>query len=516
MAGIKILLAEDNCDHRRLLMLALGEGKVAVDIVTASCRDELLVAAESTSFDCMILDYNLPPHTAPELIGELQALQRDVPVIVVSSSQEQQIVIEALRTGVSDFVHKTSAMDAEKLWWSIDDAIQKAERLRDDQRRMNRRLLALQRQAETDPLTSLFNRRFLEDALEQAASRSDRRQSVSITFVDLDHFKRVNDTLGHGTGDDVLRETAMVLRNSASPSDLVVRWGGEEFVIVRQSDSICESWIWADRLRRQIAQGVTSAESVGPVTASIGVHVVPTCDLNGGAIDDADRAMYLAKESGRDRVCTREMARAVDAALRLRLHRRLSPRERMTRLIEQLDSDLGMTQREHVGQHGRDVRDLCMKIASMTINGSKRRSHLELASEFHDVGKLGVPEELLGFSGHFDTDQRSFVDQHAWFGSRVMRICGSDEEAVDAVKGHHDRYDDGNAGMIGEPKPPSLASVISACDAVAAMTSDRPYSKSRTMAEALSELKKERGRQFHPVIVDALLSANQDRRLAAA
>ena len=161
MSKIKILLADDDRDHQTLLVHTLKSARDSVEVSVVSNREQLLEAAASEEFSCILLDYNIPPFTAPELISDLATHQGDVPKIVVSSSEEQRVVIESLRFGVADFIRKDEAMCAKTLWARIDRAIEASDRAQQERRRANRRIRTLKKLAETDQLTRLSNRRFM-------------------------------------------------------------------------------------------------------------------------------------------------------------------------------------------------------------------------------------------------------------------------------------------------------------------------------------------------------------------
>lgn len=168
-----------------------------------------------------------------------------------------------------------------------------------------------------DPLTGLFNRRYLEESLELECSRAERsKQPISVLMLDVDHFKRFNDTFGHDAGDFVLKHVGEFLKRSVRQGDLACRYGGEEFVLVLPGTSLAEAADAADRVR----EGIRNIEltyrnqSLGRVTASLGVVVSPAAGLTPvELIEAADQMLYAAKNAGRDRVELFGASRAAEA-----------------------------------------------------------------------------------------------------------------------------------------------------------------------------------------------------------
>jgi diguanylate cyclase (GGDEF)-like protein len=159
--------------------------------------------------------------------------------------------------------------------------------------------------ATTDPLTGLLNRRRFLEACQDELDRTRRYGCpLSVIALDLDHFKDVNDHLGHAAGDDVLRTLALVLRDQARQHDVAARLGGEEFAILLPETSLGDAIALGERLRRHVgALRLAIAGEALAVTASFGVaDVLPTDLTVEDALARADRALYRAKRGGRDRV----------------------------------------------------------------------------------------------------------------------------------------------------------------------------------------------------------------------
>ncbi len=169
-------------------------------------------------------------------------------------------------------------------------------------------LMSLTRKAAaTDTLTGLMNRRAFLEAMERESSRASRHMfPMSVLLLDVDHFKKVNDTRGHDAGDAVLQGVARVLRGIARKSDLVARWGGEEFVVALPQTAETGARIAAERIRRALADAsykLPGGDTI-PVTASVGLASIGAADRFDfeEILARADKAMYAAKARGRNRV----------------------------------------------------------------------------------------------------------------------------------------------------------------------------------------------------------------------
>lgn len=162
------------------------------------------------------------------------------------------------------------------------------------------------RAARKDPLTGVWNRAAMDEALQRALCLARRhRSALSILMIDLDHFKRINDRFGHGCGDQALRSVVSCMRNCIRGSDELFRYGGEEFVLLLPNTDKRGALLLADRIRRRIAGGRHVCEdSDMQLTVSIGVTAMKRGDTPETVFERADRAMYRAKEDGRNKVAS--------------------------------------------------------------------------------------------------------------------------------------------------------------------------------------------------------------------
>lgn len=177
---------------------------------------------------------------------------------------------------------------------------------------------ALRTQSIKDPLTGLYNRRYLEEMLEREIRRAVRaEQSLGILMLDLDHFKNFNDTYGHDAGDTVLREAASFLGKNIRAEDIVCRFGGEEFVIILPTADLAASHARAERIRSKLRELTVlhQGQSLGRITVSVGVAALPVHGTSPKELfEAADAALYKAKREGRDRVVSADLLAATEAA----------------------------------------------------------------------------------------------------------------------------------------------------------------------------------------------------------
>jgi diguanylate cyclase (GGDEF)-like protein len=164
----------------------------------------------------------------------------------------------------------------------------------------------LRNQSIRDPLTDLFNRRYLEESLELECSRAERsKDPIAVVMLDVDHFKRFNDTFGHDAGDVVLKHIGEILKRSVRQGDVACRFGGEEFVVVLPGTGAAEAFEVAERVRQSVQklEVVYRNQSLGRSTVSLGVAVYPVAgETPAELIEAADQALYTAKNAGRDLV----------------------------------------------------------------------------------------------------------------------------------------------------------------------------------------------------------------------
>lgn len=357
--------------------------------------------------------------------------------------------------------------------------------------------------ARTDPLTGLENRRGLEDRLELEIERARRSgRPLAVAIGDVDHFKRVNDTEGHRAGDAALVRLAEVLAGGARRLDGVARSGGEEFTIVLPDTREHDAHLVAERLRSDVARAF--ADERVPLTLSVGIAAFP--DHGHGAealLEAADQALYSAKALGRNRTVifnadiaaafAPERARGLQGELQLAT---------LLSLAEALDlRDTG------TASHSRTVGRYCALIAAELELPPERVDRVRIAGTLHDIGKIGIPDAILGKPGRLSRVERGEVATHPEIGAQILS-AGGFEDIRGWVLAHHERPDGRGypRGLAGE-QIPLEARIIAVADAYEAMTADRPYRAALGLEAARSELLRCSTGQFDARVVSALLAA---------
>ncbi len=294
-----ILLVDDRpLSYEHMAAILAGEHSVDIE---ADPNAALFRAADG-NYDLLIVSLALVDFDGLRLCSQVRSLARtrNTPILAIADADENARLVRGLEIGVNDYLFRP--IDKNEILARVRTQIRKkryTERLRDSVQTSIE--LAI-----TDALTGLHNRRYMETHIaglvEQALSRG---QPLAVLVLDIDHFKLVNDTHGHDTGDEVLREFALRVRKAIRGIDLACRYGGEEFVVVMPETDLAAATAVAERLRQRIAsepfpiqQGAQGID----VTISIGIAALGGNDDAASVIKRADQALYRAKRNGRNRV----------------------------------------------------------------------------------------------------------------------------------------------------------------------------------------------------------------------
>jgi diguanylate cyclase (GGDEF)-like protein len=297
---IRILCIEDDDSHVELLRSYLERLPFAVEVVEAATIAEAKARFVATPFEAIVVDCQLPDGSGLDLVSQLAP--GGTPLIVLSGVGSEKVAVEAMKRGAVDYLKKDGDLRTE-LGRSVLEALERRSR----QASRTRATRELELLAFSDPLTGLRNRRFFDDIFERELATAIRYgHPLSLLVLDLDHFKRVNDTWGHPAGDRVLSSTSRLIREIVRTSDLVARLGGEEFAVLLPCTPHSGARILADRILAGV--GALRHEAAGTqfvVTVSGGLATFAGGEVYESAerlFAAADQALYRAKAEGRNRI----------------------------------------------------------------------------------------------------------------------------------------------------------------------------------------------------------------------
>jgi diguanylate cyclase (GGDEF)-like protein len=356
--------------------------------------------------------------------------------------------------------------------------------------------------AGTDPLTGLSNRREFDDGFVRELERSTRSgKPLGLAVLDLDFFKEVNDVLGHAAGDRALRKLAAVLRSETRAVDTVARLGGEEFAVLAPEAGEEGTYLLAERLREKVKAAF--AGDAKPLTISCGVASFPA---TGGTAADviraADRALYTAKDLGRDRSVVyrtdeSEIAGATSTEARPGRANRLPA---LVALAEAMD------QRKGSPGHSRLVARYSEALAQELGLSEAEVERVGLAGLLHDIGTVGISESTLTRQGPLSTEEWAEIHKHPEIGARIVGTANL-EGVGEMILAHHERPDGkGYPRGLKSEEIPIGAQIVAIADAYAAMTATRSYRDDVDSATAMAELEAQSGAQFAPELVVAFVA----------
>jgi diguanylate cyclase (GGDEF)-like protein len=339
-------------------------------------------------------------------------------------------------------------------------------------------LATTQRQALTDPLTGMRNRRGLARDLSRALEGVGAGQQFTFAMFDLNGFKRYNDNFGHPAGDSLLIRLGARLGEAAKPGR-AYRIGGDEFCLLFPDDGDA-----ADRLARADAALADKGEGF-QITAARGSASIPaeTTDPE-QAMQLADRRMYAAKVAGRA-----DGDNTVDVLL-----------SALYEAKPGLEAHLGA------------VAELTRDVAHRLRLSPEEIDEVVRAAKLHDIGKMAIPDAILGKAGPLDPAEWEFVRKHTLIGERIVSAAPPLLPVAKLIRSSHERWDGkGYPDQLVGDAIPRGARIVFACDSFDAMVSGRPYSASCSTAEALAELARCSGGQFDPEVVDAVVAVVRER-----
>lgn len=328
-----------------------------------------------------------------------------------------------------------------------------------------------------DPLTGLYNRTYFEQ--EMMVMEGSQGMPVALFICDLDGLKIVNDTLGHNSGDWLLKMTARLLMECCGPDDIIARIGGDEFaLLMRNCNRIKVEYIY--QLIKERVKDHNASNPEIPMAISIGYAIRYNSNFSMASLfQEADNNMYREK-----------------------LHSKQSGHSGLVATLMQALQERDFVTGEHVDRMDQLVRDMgeILGLTSNLIND------LCLLARFHDIGKVGIPDAILCKPGPLTPDEYAEMQQHTEIGYRIARAATDLQPIAECILKHHEWWNGKGypLGLKGDEIPLECR-ILAIVDAYDAIISPRPYREARSVAEALQELERNAGIQFDPFLVEIFI-----------
>jgi diguanylate cyclase (GGDEF)-like protein/PAS domain S-box-containing protein len=326
-----------------------------------------------------------------------------------------------------------------------------------------------------DSLTKLYNRRYIEEKMKQIEELE--HYPLSIILGDINGLKMVNDVLGHYEGDRFLKEASRILTESCRQSDIVARWGGDEFLILLPNTNASEAEMICESINKKCAELASMSIKLS-ISLGYAVRKNDNEEIT-KTINTAEEVMYTQKMLN-----SRSYRYSILDSFRKTLFEKSHETEEHANRLMRLS--------KHMGE--------VMNLPQTTLQ------ELELLGVLHDIGKIGVPDSILNKPGKLDEDEWVVMKRHSEIGSRITQSVPEFDRISDYILSHHERWDGKGypRGLKGE-EIPIQSRILSIVDAYDAMTSERPYHSPMTHEDALQELIKNAGKQFDPELIQLVI-----------
>jgi diguanylate cyclase (GGDEF)-like protein/putative nucleotidyltransferase with HDIG domain len=334
----------------------------------------------------------------------------------------------------------------------------------------------------------------------QRAQRYGR--ALSIAIIDIDRFRYLNMSRGYGAGDQVLGAVGGLLAARTRVHDLACRAGGDEFILLLPETPADEAQGVLERMLVELED--LEAGGQRGVSASIGIAAHHAGDDPDAVLSHAAKALALAREEGGGRVKVSDR-KAEDHAEEWAVGASAEVVTALAQALEERD--------QYTGEHSETVVDLTARIAETLALDEVDVKTIRTAALLHDIGKVGIPDQILHKPSPLDPREWEIMRQHPAIGERILRAIPGMGAVARIVRHEHERWDGTGYpdGLAGEAIPIG-ARIILACDAYHAMTSDRPYRKALSHHTAMTELTSNAGSQFDPHVIEALVGYLYGRR----
>lgn len=359
-------------------------------------------------------------------------------------------------------------------------------------------------EARTDDLTGLLNRKYFYEMLEENVKKC-RKTSLALVIFNVDDFKLYNQLYGNHEGDNALVHIAHIIRGTVGSNGHCARYSGKEFAVILPEYDVYSAQNLAENISRQIQNmNRTSNDTyLKTLTVSCGICAIPyaASSLN-ELVSNADRAVYHVKRSGKNGILVYS-----DGIIGRRDTNSGEDKKHKSMYLEYAPTIYALTaaidaKDHYTFQHSKNVAYYSEAIAKAIGTSDEYREILKEAALLHDIGKIGIPENILNKTGKLTDEEYDTMKRHVESSVEIIRHLPSMDYVIPAVLGHHERYDGaGYPRRIAGKDIPLAARILCIADSFDAMVSARCYKPSMPVSYAVDELEKGAGSQFDPELV---------------
>lgn len=533
-----LLLVDDRKENLVALKAIIDSPDIT--IYSATSGNEALGLMLEQNFALVLLDVQMPEMDGFEVAELMRRKEktRYIPIIFITAiSKEEQYIFKGYQAGAVDYLFKPIdpmvLKSKIRIFLELHRNKMELEKSRLEIEKQNKRLKEM---SIRDGLTGLYNFRYFQELLNREFLLAKRNHSdLSCFMIDLDYFKDVNDTFGHTFGDYVLRNFASLTQDITRKTDILCRYGGEEFVLLLPHTSLEGARILAEKFRQRAERFHYIQKNHSKyVTISIGIssyltHQPVTADE---LVNFADRALYRAKADGRNnvKIFREEELIQIGTLANISSNHVSTSREQLKRIIDNSRESI-LTSLElflqNTEQNSSSFTDLNMNLKNdhkamkiFDFMGERLGMPRTLVHTFkraiilHELFRVFIKDNTAQYNRPLNESEKKDIEDYPFMMEEMTRLFDifADERTI--LRYHHENFDGSGypEGLRGSEVPIG-ARLFSLVDAFVAMTSKRSYRPTLSPEEIIMELVKQAGSQFDPILVTHMLEVIEDRKL---
>ncbi len=467
MTLVRAIIVEDSEDDLLLIQRALKKGGFELEYTCVETEKAFISALEEDKWQLVICDHAMPVFSSPEALTVLNQSGRDLPFIIVSGTIGEDVAVKAMKSGAHDYIMKNNLS---RLAPAVERELREAA-IRAESRRNRDKLDYMTLH---DPLTGLYNRIYFDHELDRLSGGSG--YPLTLISADIDGLRLINETMGQKEGDRYLQKCAELFKSRLRRVDVLARTGDDEFAAILPQTGEKTAREVVERVYRSFDQFNRANEQL-PLIVSLGLAVSSSPEEEPAAtLKKADQYLRLEKQN-RSGSSRSQVVKALLAAL---------------------------AERDYIaGGHAERLQELCLEMGRAVGLERYRLAALDLVAQVHDLGKIGIPDQILFKESGLSDEEWEIMRRHPEKGYRIACASPDLEGVAELILRHHEKYDGTGypLGLKGEEIPLECR-ILSIIDAYDAMTNDRPYRRAKSKSAALKELEQCAGTQFDPRLVE--------------